>query len=448
MTVLGGLSPRPGVDPVTWLTVYACLLLFIPSHLVVGALGSAGAPSMVFGLGSLCLWLLVRAGAPWPTATESHPMRVSVGLFAFAVGVSYAIAMAKPINFDEVSPANVALLSLASWTGTFLVAHDGITLRRRLDTLVWRLALCGGAIALLGIVQVLTHRVWVDRLSIPGLTRTATAELVNRGSFPRPPGTATHPIEYGVLITMLLPLALHVGFHETSRNRILRWAPAALLAAVIPLTSSRSAYLGAAAVTLVCLIGWPARRRLVMGGVALCGVAAMLVVTPHLLDSIFQLFSGASNDPSVQSRTGSYEVAGRFLARDPWFGRGLGTFLPKYRIFDNEYLGMLVSIGIVGTILFVGIAVVAIAELVKTRARAESERTRDLALSLLAALTAGFVSLAFFDAFAFPMTMGTLFLLLGVAGALRNLNRHARGRRRTPNGRSERAPDQHALEGS
>lgn len=39
-------------------------------------------------------------------------------------------------------------------------------------------------------------------------------------------------------------------------------------------------------------------------------------------------------------------------------------------------------------------------------------------MSLLAAVLAGFVCLFMFDAFAFPMTMGTLFLLLGMIGCL------------------------------
>ncbi len=46
------------------------------------------------------------------------------------------------------------------------------------------------------------------------------------------------------------------------------------------------------------------------------------------------------------------------------------------------------------------------------------EGTRDLAMALAAAVCAGFACLFMFDAFAFPMTIGTLFLILGMAGAL------------------------------
>ena len=40
---------------------------------------------------------------------------------------------------------------------------------------------------------------------------------------------------------------------------------------------------------------------------------------------------------------------------------------------------------------------------------------------MIAAIITGFACLVMFDAFNFPMTMGTLFLLLGLAGALRRI---------------------------
>lgn len=416
-----GTRTRKRLDAVAWLTLYVGLLFFVPSKLIFGPLGSAGAPSMVFGLGSLLLWTFYYVGATKVVHVRVQPIRIALCGFLFSVGVTYALAMTGPINPDEISPADVALLALASWAGTLLVAHDGITTRDRLDSLVWRIAICGSVIALLGIVQVLTHQVWVDRISIPGLTAADAAGTYLRGAFLRPAGTAIHPIEYGVVVTMLLPLALHVGFHHTWRHRLGRWIPAATLAAVIPVTSSRSAYVGAIIGVAICAFGWPKARRRLVAAVGAAGVVAMTLVTPTLFNSIVGLFSGASEDPSIASRTDSFSLAASFISESPWFGRGLGTFLPKYRIFDNQYLGLLVTIGIIGTILFVALGVTAIVMLARLRRRIPNEQTRDLAMSLVAALAVGFVCLVMFDAFAFPMTMGTLFLLLGMSGALRKI---------------------------
>ena len=409
------------VDAVGWLTIYVALLLFVPTRLVFGPLGSAGAPSMLFGLGSLVLWILIRIGAGRGGWMAAQPIRIALGIFLVCVGITYVLAMSGPMPPAEISPADVALLALASWSGTLLLTHDNVPDRSRLETLIWRICVCGAIIALLGIVQVLTRQIWVDRISIPGLSGSAGYALNDRGGFPRPAGTATHPIEYGTLITMILPLALYVGFNRIDRPLVIRWLPAAALAAVVPLTSSRSAYLGAAVGLRVCLIGWKRARRLRVLGFVAVGVAAMSVVTPNLFKSIIGLFAGASDDPSIASRTDSYSLAVEFVLRKPVFGRGLGTFLPIYRIFDNQYLLLLVTIGVVGTLAFIALATTAIVTMVRLRLRHKDESTRDLAIALIAAIATGFICLLTFDAFAFPMTMGTLFLILGLAGAARRI---------------------------
>lgn len=411
------------VDAVGWLTMYVLLLLFIPSRFVVGPLGSAGAPSMLFGLGSLGLWALLFVGGMGRAPSGPQPVRIALGVFLLCVGLSYVLAMARPMSPDELSPADVAILALASWSGTLLLTHDTIPTRGRLDALLWRISVCGGLIALLGIVQVLTRELWVDQLSLPGLASSPGYGLTGRGGFPRPAGTSTHPIEFGVILAMMLPLVLHVGFHHTHRGRLVRWLPALPVVAVLPVTSSRSAYLGALIALAVCMTGWTNRRRLLAIGVGLAGIVGMVVVTPNLLRSITGLFTGAANDPSITSRTDSFALAGEFIAGSPLFGRGLGTFLPKYRIFDNQYLLLLVTIGIVGTLAFVAFGVVSAIVMTRLGATARDDGTRDLAIALAAALCAGFGCLFMFDAFAFPMTTGTLFLILGLAGALRRLER-------------------------
>lgn len=408
-------------DLTTWLTLYAALLLLIPSKLVFPILGSAGAPSMLFGLASLLLWLMMRAAALSSGPFLSQPLRISVVAFLFSVGISYTLAMAGPISADEISPADVALLTCASWAGTFLIADEGVTSRQRLDDLVWRLTLLGGTIAALGIVQVLTAESWVDRLALPGLVWAEEPGLATRGAFTRPAGTASHPIEFGILVTMILPLAIHVGLHHRRRTVLLRWLPAMALAAIVPITTSRSAYVGAIVGLTVCSLGWTNRQRIGLLVFGALGVAVLVWAAPGRIRFIGDLFTGAAEDPSILSRTDSFGLAGEFVLANPLFGRGLGTFLPKYRIFDNQYLLLLVSIGIIGTACFLGIGVVASVTMLRLKAHFDTPDTRSLRVSLVAAIAVGFASLGMFDTFAFPMTMGTLFLILGTSAALRRI---------------------------
>ncbi|WP_417374520.1 O-antigen ligase family protein [Glutamicibacter protophormiae] len=412
----------------TWLTLYVIILFAIPTTLVIDALGSAGAPSMLMGLLSFGGWgllqLSVTSGST--TAFERRSVRTALIAFVICVGLGYISGMTRPIDGDEISPADVAMLSVVSWAGTALVTNDGIQSLERAKILARRLAWAGGALGLLGIGQFLTGQTLINWIAIPGL-RAGVFEIFTRDGMVRPSGTATHPIEFGIILTMLLPLALHVAFTDLALKRWLRWLPVLVLGVAVSLTFSRSAYVSIAVAVVILVIGWPMRRRIafLIGGVVLS--VALFVAVPRLFGIINSLFRNIGNDPSISSRTDSYDLFWEFFVKWPFFGRGLGTFLPKYRIFDNEYLGLLIGVGIVGTIAFLALVGAAIISSLRVYREVADPALSDLGLTLIASIAAGAMSLTAFDAFAFPMTMGTLFLLLGLAGALRRLSSSAQG---------------------
>ncbi|WP_246006235.1 O-antigen ligase family protein [Georgenia muralis] len=422
---VGGLVTGLLPDSVTWLTVYLVLLLAIPSRLVLQPLASAGAPSQLFALVGLLWWAWYQVSR-WNVADTWHgPVRTALAAFLASVALSYIGAMLRPIEADEVSTADVALIAAASWAGTFLVAHDGIPSRERLDLLVGRLAMGGGLLALLGLVQFATRQTLVDVIDIPGLSANQQAFDFERSGFTRPSGTATHPIEYGVVLTMFLPLALHSAFHARHTSLVARWLPLAAMALIIPLSLSRSAVVGTVVCLLVLMPTWPAaRRRLALvSGAALLGV--VFVTVPGVLGSFTSMFTQIENDPSARSRTDSYGLVLDFVADSPLIGRGLGTFLPKYWILDNQLLLLLVTVGVLGLATFLATLTAAVVVLTRLRRSSRDADTRDLAQTLVASLAAGTAGLAFFDGFAFPMTAGTLFLLLGMSGALARVERPA-----------------------
>ncbi|NYI75702.1 O-antigen ligase family protein [Nocardioides panzhihuensis] len=416
------MAVRRGVDAVTWLSLYTFAVFVIPSWLVFRPLGSAGSVSMLMGLGSFAIWVLLSIGRPLPVDRPPQPMRLVLALFLFSVGVTYVIAMSRPISRDEISPADVAILAMVSWVGTLLLAGDAIPSMARVHVLVWRLVVGGTFLALLGLAQFFAKQIFVDRISVPVLTPVTTVELAMRNGLVRPAGTALSPIEYGTLMGMLVPIALHVGFQHRNLNPLVRWAPVALICMIIAASSSRSAYLGAAIAVAVCMIGWSRKQRVMVLGLAVGGLGLVFLVAPRIINSVTGMFVGAEEDPSVTSRTDSYGVAWFFVDRNPFFGRGLGTFLPKYRIFDNQYLQMMVSIGIIGVLLFAAFIIATFIQLARVYRACEDPKTRDLVVALIGAAAAGFAGLAFFDAFAFPMTMGTIFLVLGLASAVTRLS--------------------------
>ncbi|MRJ76477.1 hypothetical protein GEV29_08020 [Aeromicrobium sp. SMF47] len=414
----------PQADGVTVLTVYLIALTCIPSRLVLSPLGGAGSPAGVVGLGCLAWWIWSRAQRSEPDPDGFQPVRWAFILMAFAFSASFIAAMTRPIAGEEFSGAQLGMVLVAGWGGVLLVAHDGIPSLERLYVLLRRVVAAGGAMATLGIAQFVTGQPLVDGISIPGLSSNHTMfGLTEREGFTRPSGMATHPIEYGAVITMILPLALALAFSDTSRGALRRWFPVLALAISVPLSISRSALLSAVVGCLVIILSWPpAARRIAAAGAAVMTVGVYITV-PGMLGSLLGLFTGIGGDSSALSRTGSYPIAFEFVEKSPLFGRGFSTFLPKYRILDNQFLGLLIEVGIVGLAAFVALIVTALVCVLRTRRRVGDGLPRQAAQGLAAAVAAGAASLGVFDGLSFPMSAGLFFLMLGMAGAAVRLSR-------------------------
>ena len=414
-------SPTTGIDAASVLTVYIVLLLAIPSPMVVPALGSAGAPSSLWAVGCFGLWLWFKVHRTDDIVERPQPVRTAMLAWLLVILAVYAHAMALPISGDEISPADNGMLKLIGLAGVLLVANDGIPTLARHQAVARRLVIGAGIVALLGLVQYATKQVIVDRIAIPGLASgNAAWALAERSGLARPSGTSTHPIEYGVVLTMILPLT--VAFAMTAKRH--RWLYRCILGLVgfaIFLSISRSAMLCALVALLALGFTWRWATRLIAFALLLVLSIVVYVTVPGVLGTITRLFTGASDDPSIASRTGSYDIAFEFFARSPILGRGFGTFLPKYWILDNGYLGLLIEGGVLGLggLLVLIITAGVCARRARTLGRDEFERA--LGQALLAAIAAGGCGLAFFDTFGFPQSAGTFFLVLGLAGSLRRL---------------------------
>ena len=409
-------------DAVSFLSVYLFTLMAIPSQLVVGPLGGAGTPAQIVGLIGLLWWIWDRLHRSRRVASQGRPVRTAMVLFCAAILASYVVGMIRAVNADESNIAVLGLVTVASWAGVFVVANDGIVSQARLVVLLRRFAFAGGSIATLGLVQFITHQQFTDLIQIPGLSANSGIYGTSlREGFTRPSGTAVHPIEFGAVLTMVLPIALTLGLVDRSRSAMRRWYPSAIIGLMITLSISRSAIVGAVIGLILLIPTWPVlARRIALSSIVVL-LIGIFVTVPGMLGSLTGLFTSIGSDTSAQSRTDSYPLAWEFVTRSPFFGRGYGTFLPRYRIFDNQYLLLLVEIGVVGLIAFLALVVVAISTCSRTRRATRSETRRRYAQGLLASVAAGAGTTALFDAFSFPMAAGTLFLTFGLCGALARL---------------------------
>ncbi|OAA25091.1 O-antigen ligase like membrane protein [Frankia sp. EI5c] len=438
------LRPLANLDVVSLLTVFVVLLLGLSAQLVIGSLGSAATPANLIGLVGLLYWLGGRLHPALGLAREANPVRTTGLLFLIVVLLSYTASNVRVTSAVEIRAADRGLIATLCWLGVMLLACDGVTSLDRLETLLRRLAIGGGLLGLLGLVQFYTGFNPLAALRPPGLQAVADFdELSTRSDFVRIKATASHPIEAGVVFAAILPFAFHFALQPAAsrlRGR-LRWGGVIMLMAALPMTLSRSGLLAAMVTIIVLFTGWPARVRLRALIIAPVFLVLMRLAVPGLLGTVRSMFSGIANDPSTSGRTSDYATVGYYFDQAPLFGRGFRTFLPDiYRTLDNQFLGGLVEIGAVGLVALILLFVVPLVCVVIALRRAPDQRSRDLIRALTASVFAVMLSYVTFDAMSFSLIASLTFLLLGCCGAAWRLTKApTRSAEHTAGPRSTRA---------
>lgn len=412
-----------GIDGLTVLTVYLVLLCAVPSSLTISALGGAGRPAFLWALAATVWWGWYQLQRRTPTGAGPQYVRRALFVFLALAAVSYAVAMLRGLPGDEISPADNGLLRLVAWAGILLVANDGLNSPSDARTLLRRIALAGGLLATLGILQSVTDSALIDWIAIPGMSSSLpeVAGLDSRGGFVRASATASHPLEYGVALSVAFPIAIVLAMEDHTRSRLLRWFPVAAIAVASAVSVSRSALIGILVGVIVVALSFPARVKVALGAAAIALVIAVGILMPGLLGTTRALFTGLADDPSATSRTGSYGIAADLLSHFPLLGKGFGTLLPRYHIFDNQYLQLAIELGVVGLAAFLALLLTAAVSASSARNRASHGIDRQLSQALVAATLAAGLQLAFFDGLSFPMAAGLLFLVAGLAGAASRL---------------------------
>jgi O-antigen ligase len=421
------------LDAVSFLSWYLVAVFAIESRYIIGPLGGAGTPAQVVAVAGIGWWLYFHTARATSTGSGVQPVRIALLVFFLSYLASYIEAMSRPITAVESSGATLGMVGLAGWLGLALLANDGIPDHDRFDTLLRRLVLAGTLLAALGVAQFVFHTSLIRWFTIPGLqTNLPLGDLMSRSGFTRPAGTALHPIEFGAVLTTICPLAIAMARTSPVGRRLWRWVSVFLILLGIVVSGSRSAFLSTIVAVIVMGAVWSplTRLRAAVAGIALIGFVA--VAFPGMSGSMLNLFTGFSEDGSIQSRTGSYDIAGQFFERSPWFGRGGSTFLPSYRIFDNQYLLTLIETGLVGLLALLGLFVTAFLCARAARRISATPARAETAQGIAAGVAAAATGFATYDGMSFPMGTGILFLMVGLGGAAWRLAREARDGEREP----------------
>jgi len=419
-----GRPPRR-LDAVALLSCYVFLLMAIPSSLVVGSLGAAGAPAAMLAVAILCWYLVARQHPGLGLDRGRQPVRVAATIFACVVVAAYISASRHVVPVAQQNGADRGLIVLAGWVGVLAFAADGIGRADRLRILLRRIVMLATAMAALGVVEFITGVDLTRYIAIPGLSvHQQVTDLVSRNGLVRVTATTSQPLEFSAVLAMSLPIALHQARFAPAALRVRRWLQAALITAVVPLTGSRSAFFGLAVICIVLFPTWHRRERRAAYVAALAAPALAWLVKPSLLSSFATLFGRLGNDQSSLSRADAYSEAAPYIAAHPWLGQGFQTFFPQAHFFvDNQYLTSLLETGVLGLLALVACFATGWFTARSARARAADARQRDLGQCLAASVAVGAVCFASFDALSFSIAAGLFFLLLGCVGAAWRLGR-------------------------
>jgi O-antigen ligase len=425
--------PRaPRIDGTSLAVFYVLCLTLMPAKLAPRGIPLDIAPTLMVGLGLGVAWFCAQMVDTVGIAKSGNVVRTALFCYALTQLVTYGATTYAGLPGDELKATDRTIITLFSAVAVGLTLCDGVRGRAAVERVLKALVVGATIMAAIGAVQFLFGFDLVSRLNaLPGLRSVADhGAILDRSSFRRPAGTAGHPIEYGVVCALALPLALYFGIREDAPKdeRLWRWRVClVVLAAGLMFSLSRSAILGAAVAGLVLFPTWSWRRRfriLMMSGLF---VVAMRLFVHGIVGTLIALFTNFNNDVSIQGRESDYGPAMIEISRHLWLGRGVGTFLPeKYTWLDNQYLMTLVENGVIGLIAFVAVPLSGVYAALRVRAATRDPRLRELCATLIASLAVSLISAATFDLLSYAMITGLTFLLTGACAALLRDTRESR----------------------
>jgi probable O-glycosylation ligase (exosortase A-associated) len=257
---------------------------------------------------------------------------------------------------------NYVMIALGAWVGLSMLFSDMFD-PSLLDDYIEFCKVLGVALFTTAVVNKREHLrvlMWVIALSFGfygikvGLSGVLTFGRLR--VLQGPGGMLEDNNNFGLALTMALPLLIQIGFAE--KNRILRrgvFVIIPLTVITILLTHSRGAFLSLAAMTLVMV--WRSRNR--FAGFAVVAIAALVgvwFVPAEYIDRIRSI-AEYQQDGSAMGRLAAWQTAINMAKANPIFGVGFQTFQWHYsryasgaehegrRVAHNAYLQVLSECG-------------------------------------------------------------------------------------------------------
>ena len=217
-------------------------------------------------------------------------------------------------------------------------------------------------------------------------------------------GPTLHGLVIALMLTVAFALAVARLVESPPDRRRWVWAGVTILILAGTFATGRKTALIIPIVVVMALVALRPRYALKLLPVGIIALMAMPILSPGAVGSIraqLQPDRVTSNN-STTGRTDDYRAVAPDLANHPVTGRGYGSYDPqKYRIIDNQYIGLGIETGFVGvgTYLLMLLSVFLAA---RPAIRSGDPARAGPALAAACSAAALGVAAALFDVFAYP----------------------------------------------
>lgn len=423
---------------------------------------------LLFGMAGMIMFVPARAySLPIPLPIELEPYRafwvlavivVFHAIFisrrrtwrpiAFGSGLAgylLCVLISFTINAAALTQQGLVTNAIGSVLGFFLLLVPFLVTRQLLDRerlvtqllvfLVWSGVVVSFFSSFEYATRINVFRVYHYFLPLD-LLRDELEATTTTGAF-RAFGSAQHPIALVVMLCMLIPVTLwlseYANWPRNPINRRVVYGLAMLgLFGGLMAAISRTAVVVMAAMMLVVAILKP-KLAGILAVVATPVLILFALVRPRVFETVFlsfldpdSLIASQYTSPgwAGQGRLADLEPALKIVAQHVFFGTGLGSRIvvgpdANSFILDNQWLGNLMDLGILGTIGLLLFMIVPVVKLLRyVFVRSVEQRFADLAVAILVATVGYIVSMYFFDAFSFIQSFQVLSLLWAVGAWL------------------------------
>lgn len=440
MTSVAAETALPGADTDVWpntsrllpwgLAAFLAMIWLVPFDAVSLPipLPLDGKMDRPFVLVLLLLWfvaaLVLRGpGRPVVRFTGVH---VAIIVFFLAAVVGALLNLDALMHVSESNLFMKKLALLVSYMMVFGIVASSVRAREveRYVRLMLRLAVVA-AIGTIWEYRFLYNPFYEFAQKIPFFSVTLPPDLYGRDSIGRLSvyGPAGHPLETATLLSMALPFAIVRALDEDApRDQRIK---SGLMAAVIlagAMATGRKTSVVAPAMAIFLIFAYRPHQMLRVAFPMIIGFgAAVHTLAPRVIGSLFYQLqpSNLTGSLSTQDRASDFDGVMPDVTKHLVFGRGYGTYDPhKYRVLDDEYLGLLINTGVVGIVCYVGMLLTALVAAHRLT-RASSTARSQFGLGAAAAVLVVGVSTGLFDLMSFAHIPYMLMFLCGLIVASR-----------------------------